>query len=199
MSKKDKEVGKRTNPVLWFLFAIVIPLIVAVTITIIVLIFVGVDVKGWIQETGSKIPIVSEFISTEEETTFKKDKEKADSKISEQQTEIESLNKEMTDLKATIESLELDVVKAENKLNNEINKLDNEASSQDDANNMLKDMASSFKKMNKKQAALIFSDLDKKTAIDMLQELPNDVRGGILEAMDPKIAADLTKRFISSE
>lgn len=197
MGKQFKDNNKKTNPILWFIFAIIIPLIIAITVTIFILILTGVDVKGWVKETASKVPVVSTFIKTDEEILQEEKSEKADGKILEQQEEIAILNKEVTDLKVTIEGLEQDIIKAKNAQKVEGDTVEQQGADQDKANTSLKAMASSFKKMNKKQAALIFSDLDTETAITMLKEMPNDVRRGILEAMDAKEAATLMKRFIT--
>ncbi|WP_431189535.1 magnesium transporter MgtE N-terminal domain-containing protein [Aciduricibacillus chroicocephali] len=57
-------------------------------------------------------------------------------------------------------------------------------------------MASSFKKMDPAQAALIVQDLSNDMAIDLMNELSTQTRGQVLQEMDPKKAADLTERLI---
>ena len=194
MGKQIKDYQKRTNPILWFLFAIVIPIIVAGILTIIVLNIAGVNVSGWAKETGSKIPVVSTFITTDKEKDIQETIDKAQAKVADQEIELKDLNQHVTDLEETIELLEREVIKLENS-NREV-----DAPIEDDQGIVaIKSMAASFKKMNKKQAALIFQELDDEKAIAMLKELPNDVRGGILESMDPKTAAKLTNNLINSE
>ena len=41
--------------------------------------------------------------------------------------------------------------------------------------------------------------LFRSVAISVLEELPNDVRGGILEAMDAKLAAELAELFLIND
>ncbi|HLQ98145.1 MAG TPA: hypothetical protein VK135_05590, partial [Candidatus Dormibacteraeota bacterium] len=67
MAKDLSNKQKKTNPILWFLFAIVIPVIIALILTFIILMATGTDISGWAKNTGSKIPVISSFITTEEE------------------------------------------------------------------------------------------------------------------------------------
>lgn len=196
MAKDMSNKQKKTNPVLWFLFAIVLPIIIAFILTLIILTAAGADVSGWAKQTGSKIPVISSFITTEEEKGYKIEIEKAERKISDQQIEIETLTNEINNLESIIEQLKQDIVKIENKTSNDEKMNEENNSVLEQQKSQLKDLSASFKKMNKKQAALIFQDLDKDVAISVLEELPNDVRGGILEAMDSKLAAELAELFL---
>src|SRR5690625_3007689 len=110
MAKDILNKQKRTNPILWFLFAIVIPIIIALVLTFIILTATGVDVTGWAKNTGSKIPVLSSFITTEEEKDFQNKMNKAEQKIADQQAKIESLTNEISKLEFTIEQLEHDIV-----------------------------------------------------------------------------------------
>lgn len=196
MAKDMSNKQKKTNPVLWFLFAIVLPIIIAFILTLIILTAAGADVSGWAKQTGSKIPVISSFITTEEEKGYKIEIEKAERKISDQQIEIETLTNEINNLESIIEQLKQDIVKIENKTSNDEKMNEENNSVLEQQKSQLKNLSASFKKMNKKQAALIFQDLDKDVAISVLEELPNDVRGGILEAMDSKLAAELAELFL---
>lgn len=196
MAKDMSNKQKKTNPVLWFLFAIVLPIIIAFILTLIILTAAGADVSGWAKQTGSKIPVISSFITTEEEKGYKIEIEKAERKISDQQIEIETLTNEINNLESIIEQLKQDIVKIENKTSNDEKMNEENNNVLEQQKSQLKDLSASFKKMNKKQAALIFQDLDKDVAISVLEELPNDVRGGILEAMDSKLAAELAELFL---
>lgn len=192
-----KNTKKKMNPILWFLFAIVIPLVVAGTLTVVILTFTGVDVLGWAKDKGSNIPVVSSFIKTDEEVEAEEQQEKLESTITKQKEEITSLEESVNNLESAIDQFELDIIKLENKESSEVNASE-ENEEKVEAVDTVKTLSASFKKMNKKQAALIFQDLDKTIAVSLMQELPNDVRGGILEAMDPKQAADLAKLFVNS-
>lgn len=191
-----KGKSKSTNPVLWFLFAIVIPLIIATALAVLIMTLSGFNVGNWIKDTAQKVPVISSFITTEEDKNYDKELEKADEVIQEQKSEIDALHKDIVQLESVIEQLEQDMIKIENQMQSENNTSVEIEQEESEQNAQLKQLSASFKKMNKKQAALIFQDLEKETAIQVLQALSNDVRGGILEAMDPKEAAKLTELFL---
>src|SRR5690625_6226290 len=65
---------KSVNPFLWFIFAIVIPVIIIISLTVLVLAIAGFDVSGWTKDKASNIPIVSSFITTEEEKKIEEDR-----------------------------------------------------------------------------------------------------------------------------
>src|SRR5690625_4988926 len=112
MAKDMSNKQKKTNPVLWFLFAIVLPIIIAFILTLINLTDEGADVSSRPKQTVSKIPVISSIITTEEEKGYKIEIEKAERKISDQQ--IETLTNEINNLESIIEQLKQDIVKIEN-------------------------------------------------------------------------------------
>jgi len=190
--KKDKK-----NPLFRFFFAIIIPGIVVITVTVIILSIAGINVIDWAKKAGSNIPVVSSLI-TEDEKTGNQQEEKTNAVNAKKDQEIATLNEENNNLEATVENLEQDILKLENKEKSEQN-AKKEVDDEDEAEDAVKKAASSFRKMDKKQAASIFQSLDKETAVAILQELSNNVRGEILEAMDPKMAADFTQRLINDD
>src|SRR5690625_1651620 len=64
---KIHEETKKTNKLQWFFFVIDVPIIFAITILLIILTIVGVNPFQKIQEFGSKVPIISSFISDEDD------------------------------------------------------------------------------------------------------------------------------------
>ena len=190
--KKDK-----MNPLLWFLFAIIIPGIVVITVTTIILSIAGINVVDWAKKAGSNIPVVSSLV-TEDEKTGNQQEKRTNVVNEKKDEEIAALNEEISNLETTVENLERDIIKLENREESEQN-AKKETDGEDEAEDAVKKTASSFRKMDKKQAALIFQSLDKETAIAILQELSNNVRGEILEAMDPKMAADFTQQLMNDD
>lgn len=195
MFKKTNDIPRKLNPILWFLFAIVIPIIITTVIAAVIMTLAGVKVGDWAKNTAQKIPIVSTFIPAEEEKNYQKEIEKSKKLIANRDEEIESLQNKIEDLEQLNEQLEQDVLKVENKRRSEEN-IANEEKEENEPDDQLKQLAASFKKMNQKQAALIFQDLNNDIAISVLAQVPNEVRGGILEAMDPKRAAELAELFL---
>lgn len=191
--------NKKSNPILWFLFAIVIPTIVMLVLVYTVLILAGIDVNAWLKNTGKKVPIVSSLITTEEELAFTELEEKYLKLKEEHESDQKTAAAELDSYEATIEQLEDEIEQLEAQLTfNEENATD-ETSLTTSETETVKKLSASFKTMKPKQAALIFADLDKNIAIELLETLSNDDRGKILEAMEPKQAAELTEMMYSNE
>ena len=181
---------EKMNPFLWFLFAIVIPAIIAITLTIIVFAVAGVDVVGWAKKTGNNIPVLSSIITTDDEAREIEKEENVQERIETKDSEIEQLNQEKLNLEGTIEKLEQKITKLERDL-------DVVNQEPEDTTKTVKQISSSFTKMKSEQAALILEQLDTNAAFLILSEMSNEDRGLVMENMDPEKAADITKRFIN--
>lgn len=210
MAKQNQEDKTKMNPVLWFFFAIVIPLAVALTITVVVLAIAGVDVAGWTKDKASNIPGVSSLIDKESKTNGGKEatSEQINDRLKAKDEQIDKLKEQIDELEGTVDSLEQDIAKQKNKEKSNIN-AGKQADTQGNTagatgteqkgtaqNDPVKKMASSFKKMDPAQAALIVQDLSNDMAIDLMNELSTQTRGQVLQEMEPKKAADLTERII---
>jgi flagellar protein FlbB len=185
------EEKEKMNPILWFLFAIVIPVIIAITLTAIVLAVAGVDVVGWAKNTGNNIPILSSMITTDEEARELEKKESIQAKLDKKDDEITKLSEEKLSLESTVERLEQKITKLERDL--DVAKQQPE----DESNKTVKQISSSFKEMKSEQAALILEQLDTGAAFIILSEMSNEDRGLIMEHMKPESAANIAKRFIN--
>lgn len=188
MAKVKEENKKKTNPILWILFAIVIPLMVVSVIAVFVLSLVGVDVTGWMKEKGSNIPVVSSLVTTDEEKDLQRQLEQANETIESQAEEIEALNEEIEHLEGIIEDLELDMERIENRNESEESLLEDSDLTDEEE---MKRVASSFRKMDPESAAQIIQNLDQTNAIAILSNLSGDVRGDILAEMEPRQAAEI--------
>lgn len=188
MAKVKEENKKKTNPILWILFAIVIPLMVVSVIAVFVLSLVGVDVTGWMKEKGSNIPVVSSLVTTDEEKDLQRQLEQANETIESQAEEIEALNQEIEHLEGIIEDLELDMERIENRNESEESLLEDTDLTDEEE---MKRVASSFRKMDPESAAQIIQNLDQTNAIAILSNLSGDVRGDILAEMEPRQAAEI--------
>lgn len=194
--KKDK--SNKMNPLLWFLVAVVIPILFALILAYIIFSIAGVNVSGWIKDKTADMPIVSSMMLSEEEQDLKRRNEKLETSVEDKDKEIEQLNHNIDDLEGTIDGLEKDVLKLEkNSTDNE--EEDDGESEEDDVSMTTKQMAGSFKDMEPEQAALIIQRLDQDTAVSILTAMSNKVRGHVLEAMDAEQAADLTKELIGEQ
>lgn len=193
MVKVKKEQQKR-NPILWFLFAIVIPVLLAFGIAIVILSVAGIDVTGWAKDKGSNIPIISSMVTTKEDKDLKRQLEKANETIAGQKDELDDLNKEIDSLEGLIDDLEMDMKRLENRNKSEENVTNDDSAQEIDEE--VKKVAASFRKMDKEKAADIIQNLDKNMAVAVLASLSGDVRGGILAEMEPKLAAELMEDML---
>ncbi len=190
---------KKTNPILWFLFAIVLPVIIALSIIIIVLNVAGFNVFGWMKDTASHIPVVSSFVKTDEEISYEQEIERLQVTIANKDDEIEKLTQTIDEMELTIEELEYKVIQLEHSQQSEEQLKEEDTEANQTIDDYVKKLASSIKNMRNKQAALIFQDLTTDTAITLLHELSNEDRAGVLEEMDPTQAAELIEQFLSSD
>src|SRR5690625_197105 len=186
--QKDK---KKINPILWILFAIIIPLIIVVVIIGIILGVAGFNVIDWAKEQGSEIPIVSNFIMTEEESDTAIQIERMTETLNSRDKEIEQLNVEISNLEVHIADLEEEISEQEQiieqaeetEMNPELN-IENES---------IKEVAKTYEAMKSSNAAAILELMEEAEVIRILQEVSNDVQGDILEVMDSEMAASLTQ------
>jgi len=190
---KNKQEKKKMNPVVWFIFAIFLPLLITSIIVLVTLSFFNVDVLGWAKEKGSNVPVVSNFIKTDEEETLILELEKAEKTIEQQQKEIEELKQEIESLESINARQEQDITKLEKNLEDD-GQSEDEKETQEKS---VKQTAASFRKMDHEKAADIIQNLERETALDILQQLSNDVRGNILEEMEAKVAAELTEQLMA--
>lgn len=183
---------KKTNPILWLFFAIIIPIVIAIVLTVFVLNISGVDVSGWAKDQGKKIPGISSLIKEDEkkENVNKENRKNTEAdKISELQDKVQELEEQNFDLKQDYLKLENEKDSLESLLDSD--EEDEPNKEQKQKSSPAKDTANSFRKMKPKQAALIIQDMESSRANEILHELSNDVRGKILEEMDPEKARKL--------
>lgn len=192
MAKVKKE--KKMNPIVLFLFAIVIPGIIAIVIAIVALSFVGIDALAWAKEKGSNIPVVSNFISTDEDKDLEEKLMKANETIEAQSEQINDLTRDNESLESMIDDLEMDMKRLENRQESEGNLASDDPS---EVREEVKKVSASFRKMDAEKAAGIVASLDKNVAVEVLENLSGDVRGGILAEMEPKRAAELMESMMA--
>ncbi|MEN2766447.1 MotE family protein [Ornithinibacillus xuwenensis] len=192
--EKVLEEKEKMNPFLWFLFAIVIPIIIAITLTVIVFAVAGVNVVDWAKNTGNNIPVLSSIITTDEEARETQKEEDIQGRLDAKDAEIEQLTADNTNLESTIEQLEQEIVKLERDLNASSNVED----TTDETQETVKQISSSFSEMKSEQAALILQELEDDVAIAILSEMSNEDRGLIMESMTPDRAATLTEQFLQN-
>ena len=188
MAKENKQPKNK----LGLLFAVLIPLLLAIVAVVVVLFLVD-------DEKLSNIPIISSLVPDEAAKQDQAALDKAKERITDQQDEIEDLNQEIDSLESIIDEQKQDIKKLEKKSEEK-----NEKTSGDDEEGLseeeqeVKQVAGSFRKMDPEKAAGIVNNMDKQMAIDVIEQLSGDVRGGILAEMEAKKAAELTEGMLNN-
>lgn len=197
MADTKQTEKKKMNPILWFLFAIVIPVSIVLVIIFVILSLAGFNVLDWTREKGSELPVVSNFVSSPEEVAIEEE-------ISRLEEELEMKDEEIEQLEFTIDELEGEIVHLEQEIssqeeiiaNFEAEETDEEDGEETD-NDSLSEMAKTFEEMKAKGAAQILENMTEEEVVIIMRELPNDVRGDILEAMDAEIAASIAAQLMN--
>lgn len=197
MADTKQTEKKKMNPILWFLFAIVIPVSIVLVIIFVILSLAGFNVLDWTREKGSELPVVSNFVSSPEEVAIEEE-------ISRLEEELEMKDEEIEQLEFTIDELEGEIVHLEQEIssqeeiiaNFEAEETDEEDGEETD-NDSLSEMAKTFEEMKAKGAAQILENMTEEEVVIIMRELPNDVRGAILEAMDAEIAASIAAQLMN--
>lgn len=194
----ENEKNKR-NPVLWFLVAIVVPIVFALILAYFIFSIAGVDVGGWVKEKAATIPVISSIVKTDDEKELTIKNEKLEKQLSDLQGENDNFQEIIGNLEATNDQLETDMLKEKKKSEN-AEETDSEDAEEDElTKDTLKQMSGSFKDMDPEKAAKIIESLNQDTATNFLEKMSNKVRGKVLEEMDPKIAANLMQRIVDNE
>lgn len=193
---KNQNEKKKINPILWFLFAIVIPLIIVLVIVAVILNFTGFNVLEWSKEKGSEIPVVSNFIPDEEELTLEME-------IENLKEELELKNDELEQMETQIEDLEMEILQLEQEIDSQeeiIAQYESEEVEKEESiesgNKAIKDLATTFSEMKPARAADILSEMNEREIVLILNDLPNDVRGEILQAMETELAAKIASQLL---
>jgi len=191
MAKENQTIKKKKmNPVLWILFAIIIPLIIVIVIICVVLGLAGFSVFDWAEEND--IPVISSLVSSEEDTNTEQEEERMTSLLTSKDEEIEQLNLEINDLQTNLTELEQELLKSEN-VSEPAEEAD-AALSEDNpsSDDSVKQIVTSFEEMDSESAAAIIGHMDQEEALVILQAISNDIRGEILQEMEPELAAEFT-------
>src|SRR5699024_9371110 len=198
MTNKKNNKTNRVNPLTWFLIAIVIPVVFAIILAYIIFSMAGVDAATWVKDKVSTVPVVSSLVTTEEEKNYQEKNEKLQLAIDEKDNEVEQLTADVESLENVIEQLEKEVLKLKKSadVSNEDLDSDSPDGEGNNENDSLKQTSQTFKDMDPKQAAQIIQRLKKESALSVLDNLSNKVRGKIFEEMEPEKAAELTQSLI---
>lgn len=190
-SEQIKKTEKKTGIFQWF-FVIIIPLIFAGIITFIVFSLMGIDVIDKSKEFINQIPVVGQYVTTEEEAELERKEQRFVEQLNTKDEEINSLESQLVDYQLEIDQLNQEIVK----LTKQLEILDEETQEDDPVDENLEKLTKTYQEMRPQSAAVIMASLDENVAIMILQELNDEQRGSILSEMNPETAAQLTEMIL---
>ncbi|WP_138414831.1 magnesium transporter MgtE N-terminal domain-containing protein [Aquibacillus sediminis] len=185
-------VGKEKNKAgvfQWFL-VIVIPLLFAIVLAIIILSVAGVDVKKHAENYANNVPFISGIVTTNDEKIYEQQQEKLNDQLKEKNEEIRQLNGQIQAKDGTIDDLNAEV----DQLNEELTQ---QTQANEDRDELVQEIATSFKEMDPEAAAPIINSLDNELSLLILKSVSSQERGQILSEMAPEDAAQLTNNLLN--
>ena len=188
---------KKINPILWLLFAVILPLLIVIVIIIVILNFAGFSVIDWTKEKGSELPVISNFITSPEEDALDEEVSRLTEELETKTIEVEQLEGQIADLEMTIDQMEQDTVQEEAiSAPRETEGEETEDEAIEEIDQSLRDVAKTFEEMKAASAADILGNMEEEQIVLILKELPNDARGDILQAMEAEFAATLAAEML---
>ncbi|RPF55993.1 MotE family protein [Aquisalibacillus elongatus] len=180
MANINQETNK-PNKLQWIFFTVIVPIIFAVTLAMVIATVMGVNPFQKAAEIGNQVPIVSSFIDEDSEEGESQEQEvDQEALLKDQEAEISSLESELSKKDETISDLE-----------DEIDRLQSQMEQQQESNHeeSLTKLTKSYSEMAPEAASDIIIEMERELALDLLINLPDDVRGNILSQMDSDTAA----------
>lgn len=181
---------KKHNKFQWFLGVVFIPILFTLVVAVIVASFAGVDVWGKAKELSEKIP----FIASDEEKLAVQKTEELEMRITDLNAEVQFRDDTITVLETEIDRKEQEIgtltLKKE-QLEKQIEALMNTEDSVHKTKS-LNEMTRTFENMSARSAAPIIESMNENDALTILSTLKSDTLAGLLEKMNPEIAAKFT-------
>lgn len=189
---KEPNTRKKTSFIQWLLL-IIIPLVLAISILFITLSLLGMEPVNKFKEFANQIPVVNQWVTTEEEVEIERIEAKYQNQINELENEKSRLEGDLAAKQSEAEQLEQELVR----LNFQIEELILESSNEVNQEEMISKMIDTYDEMAPANAAAIISNMNQANSILILQDIEETQRAAILSAMDPEIAAQLTEQLLN--
>jgi len=187
---KEPNNRKKTSFIQWLLL-IIIPLVLAISILFITLSLLGMEPVNKIKAFANQIPVVNQWVTTEEEEEIERIEAKYQNQIDELENENSRLEGDLAAKQSEVEQLEQELVR----LNFQIEELILESSNEVNQEEMISKMIDTYDEMSPTNAAAIISNMNQANSILILQDIEETQRAAILSAMDPEIAAQLQNNY----
>lgn len=184
-----------------FLYMFLIPfLFTAALLGVMMQVFFGYDVLGGMQRIGNSIPVVKTIVpdppgTTDpavEATAVPSAVPEATKPDEAAATRIAELEGQLKQASADLKEREDSIVKLQEELKKAKEQLDTSTISNEEYDKRIRDLSDMYAKMTPTKAAPILESMTASEAALILGQMKMDVRGKLLERMNPKTATDLT-------
>lgn len=188
MTKEEQQYGKLQ----WFFMIILIPTVFAMILFSVILSFMGVSVIDEAKHVASRVPVLSNYIKTDEQL----EEEDRQVKIEELTDTLSQREREIELLINDLEGKETEIKALQEELENLAREIELLQASEVKAITDFEDLAKVYASMNPQSAARIIDELTIETAAIQLSFVETNARAAILATMEPERAAriiELTK------
>ncbi|QED47544.1 MotE family protein [Cytobacillus dafuensis] len=185
----EEKESKKSSRFQGFIYLVLIPLLFAITIALIVMTILGHNVFELAKEYGQKIPFVSSVFEEENSKSL----ENLETKGIELEAEIKDREAKISQLETQLESKDEEISKVQmekERLEDEIAEL---TAMKEENKRAFKDIVKTYETISPKKAAPIISNMSEEEALKILSNVKADTLAGIMEKMEPELAAKYTE------
>ncbi|MDQ0270227.1 MotE family protein [Cytobacillus purgationiresistens] len=194
MKVKEEQEKKKGNLLQKTLMIGIFSLFGIIAIVLLISTILGFNIFEATKKYGQNIPIISAI--------FQEDQTKVIAAMEEQMLELEAEVKDreafISQLEGQLENKDKDLKRSQlekDRLDGEINEL---LAIKNDNKRAFKDIVKTYEAMSPKKAAPILAGMNEEDAIRILSEIKPNTLAGILEKMDPNVAAKYTNLLTAS-
>lgn len=178
METEEREYSKFQ----WFIMVIFIPTMFAIILFVVVMHFIGINVIDQTKQFAASVPLLSNFVTTEEEIAEEEERMKIGDlmeTISSKERDVQNLENQLAMYKKEIDLLEAKV----DQLNQQLEEKDN---LEQGIRVEYEEIARLYESMSAKNAANIINELPTEQAAEQLMYVKTSTRADILARLSPE-------------
>lgn len=187
LGERMKNEEQQFSKIQWFFMVIFIPIVFAMILFAVILNFMGINVIDQTKQVASNVPILSDYVKTDEQLL----EEEEMANIEELTTVVNAREREIDQLKNSIESKEVEIQALLEEIKMLMAELEQKQEAQLSVTKEYDDIAKMYVAMSAKNAASILSEMPEEEAALQLSFIKTDARASILAKMSPEKAAQL--------
>ncbi|WP_169824146.1 MotE family protein [Anaerobacillus alkalidiazotrophicus] len=185
--KALKNTEQKYSKFQWFVMVIFIPIMFAILLFSIILSFMGISVVDQAKQVASNIPVLSNYVKTEDQIIAEEEK----ANIDELMAIINARETELSLLEQTLSTKEEEILSLLNEIEILMGQLEEKKETQLEVKTEYIEIAKLYETMSAKNAANILTQLSGDEAAIHLSFIKIDARAAILAKMAPDKAAEL--------